>query len=251
MKIVVIGGTGLIGRKVMQRLTEYGHDAVSASPSSGVNTVTGEGLDEAFAGAEVVVDVSNAPVLDDSALEFFTTSATNVLAAEATAGIRHHVALSVVGTDRIAPHSGYFAAKLAQEEMIAAGGTPYTIVRATQFFEFVATIADSATEGDTVRLPAATFQPMAAADVAEAVVIAAVNEPRNGIVEAGGPEKVGLDELIRTALAARGDRRTVVTDPDALYWGIPVDDTTLVPAAGAALFDTRFADWLLQTAATS
>jgi uncharacterized protein YbjT (DUF2867 family) len=250
MKIVVIGGTGLIGRKVVQDLTEHGHDAISASPSSGVNTVTGEGLADVFTGADVVVDVSNSPTLDDAAMAFFTAATTNVLAAEAAAGVKHHVALSVVGTDRLAPQSGYFKAKLAQEKLIASGAKPYTIVHATQFFEFVGTIADSATEGDTVRLPNAKWQPMASADVAEAVAIAAVGEPQNRIVEIGGPERFGLDELVRTALAAKGDPRTVVTDPAARYWGVEIDDDTLVPGEGATLFDTRFADWVRETVAS-
>lgn len=249
MKIVVIGGTGLIGRKVVQDLTEHGHEAISASPSSGVNTVTGEGLAEVFTGADVVVDVSNSPTLDDAAMDFFTAATTNVLAAEATAGVKHHMALSVVGTDRLAPQSGYFKAKLVQEKLIASGATPYTIVHATQFFEFVGTIADSATEGDTVRLPNAKWQPMASADVAEAVAIASAGEPQNRIVEIGGPERFGLDELVRIALAAKGDPRTVVTDPAARYWGVDIDDDTLVPGDGATLFDTRFEDWVRETVA--
>jgi uncharacterized protein YbjT (DUF2867 family) len=251
MKIVVIGGTGRIGSKVVHELTERGHEAVAAAPSTGVNTYTGEGLTEVLAGAKVVVDVSNSPQLDDSAMDFFTKATANVLAAETAAGVGHHVALSVVGTDRLAPLSGYFQAKLTQEQLIASGGIPYTIVRATQFFEFVGVIADSATEGDTVRLPSALFQPMAAADVAEAVVNAAAGEPRNGIVEVGGPERFGLDELIRTALTARGDARRVVTDPSAPYWGMAIGERTLVPGDDATLFDTRFADWILETAATA
>ena len=251
MKILVIGGTGLIGSKLVQALTERGHDAVAAAPSTGVNTFTGAGLAEAVAGASVVVDVSNSPTLDDSALEFFRTATTNLLTAELDAGVAHHVALSVVGTAELAPHSGYFQAKLVQEELIADGPIPFSIVHATQFFEFLATLADSATVDDTVVLPPKFFQPMAAADVAEGVAIAAVGDPVNGIVEIGGPDMVLLPDLIRTALTARGDSRTVVADPAAQYWGIDIGERTLVPGPGATLFDTRFEDWILQTAARS
>ena len=187
MKIVVIGGTGRIGSKLVDGLTEQGHDVVAAAPSTGVNTLTGEGLSDVMTGAQVVVDVSNSPTLDDAAMEFFNTATTNLLTAEAEAGVGHHVALSVVGTDQLAPHSGYFKAKLAQEKLISDGPIPYTIVHATQFFEFLKTIADSSTVDDTVRLPTAFIQPMATADVAKAVAIAAVNEPVNGITEVGGP----------------------------------------------------------------
>jgi uncharacterized protein YbjT (DUF2867 family) len=249
MRIVVIGGTGLIGSKLVHTLTEHGHDAVAAAPSTGVNTLTGEGLPEALAGASVVVDVSNSPKLDDSAKEFFRTATTNLLTAEKDAGVGHHVALSVVGTDRLAPQSGYFQAKLAQEKMISDGPIPYTIVHATQFFEFVNTLADSATVGDTVRMPPAYFQPMAAADVAEGVAIAAVNQPVNGITEIGGPEAFLLPDLIRTALTAHGDAREVVADPKAQYWGIDIEERTLCPGDGATLFDTRFEDWILEAAA--
>jgi len=249
MKIVVIGGTGLIGRKVVQDLTEHGHDAISASPSSGVNTVTGEGLADVFAGADVVVDVSNSPTLDDAAMDFFTAATTNVLAAEAAAGVKHHVALSVVGTDRLAPQSGYFQAKLLQEKLISEGPIPFTIVHATQFFEFINTLADSATVGDTVRMPPALFQPMAGADVAEGVAIAAMNEPVNGMVEIGGPEAFRLSDAMRIALTARGDSREVVADPEARYWGIELEERTLVPSDGATLFDTRFEEWIPEAAA--
>jgi uncharacterized protein YbjT (DUF2867 family) len=249
MKIVVIGGTGLIGSKLVHGLTEHGHDAVAAAPSSGVNTITGEGLSDVLAGAQAVVDVSNSPTLDGAAMEFFNKATTNLLAAEAEAGVAHHVALSVVGTDRLAPQSEYFQAKLAQETLISAGPIPYTIVHATQFFEFLKTIADSSTVGDTVRLPSALIQPMASADVAEAVAIAAVGAPVNGITEVGGPEQFGLPELIRTALIARGDARQVVADPDARYWGVEIDERTLVPGDGATLFDIRFENWILETAA--
>lgn len=249
MRIVVIGGTGLIGSKLVHTLDEHGHDAVAAAPSTGVNTLTGEGLAEVLIGTDVVVDVSNSPKLDDSAMEFFRTATTNLLTAEQDAGVRHHVALSVVGTDKLAPHSGYFQAKLVQEKLISDGPIPYSIVHATQFFEFVKTLADSATVDDTVRMPPAYFQPMAAADVAEGLAITAVNAPVNGITEIGGPEAVLLPDLIRTALTARGDARQVVADPKAQYWGIDIDERTLVPGDGATLFDTRFEDWIIEAAA--
>jgi uncharacterized protein YbjT (DUF2867 family) len=250
MRIVVVGGTGRIGSKVVDELTGHGHEAVAAAPSTGVNAVTGEGLADALAGAQVVVDVTNSPSFEEAAAqEFFTRSTANLLAAEADAGVTHHVALSVVGTERLARESGYFRAKLAQERLIEDGPIPYTIVRATQFFEFLTAIADSATINGTVRLSDAAFQPMASADVAEAVAIAAVNDPVNGIAEVGGPERFRLPELIRTALTARGDTREVVADPDAGYWGVDIDEDTLVPGDGATLFDTRFSDWVLETAA--
>ncbi|MHA3024162.1 SDR family oxidoreductase [Mycobacterium sp. BMJ-28] len=251
MRIVVIGGTGLIGSKLVHSLAEHGHDAVAAAPRTGVNAVTGEGLADALHGAAVVVDVSNSPSFEDGpALEFFTTSATNLLAAEAAAGVGHHVALSVVGTPTLARQSGYFDAKLTQEKLIADGPVPYTIVRATQFFEFLNTIADSATIEGTVRLPAKGIQPMAAVDVAEGVAIAALGDPVNGFAEIGGPERFELPDLIQTALTARGDQRRVVTDPAAKYWGIDIEPDTLVPSAGATFFETRFADWILEQAAT-
>lgn len=255
MRIVVIGGTGLIGSKLVQALTEHGHEAIAASPRTGVNAVTGEGLTDVLTGAgrqtDVVVDVSNSPSFDDGpALEFFTRSATNLLAAESAAGVRHHVALSVVGTPALARQSGYFDAKLTQENLIGAGPIPYTIVRATQFFEFLGVIADSATVEGSVRLPAKGIQPMAASDVAEGVAIAALGEPVNGVSEIGGPQRFDLPDLIQTALTARGDGRTVIADPTATYWGVDIDADTLVPSAGATLFETRFADWILETAAT-
>jgi uncharacterized protein YbjT (DUF2867 family) len=249
MRIVVIGGTGLVGSKVVHTLNEHGHDAVAAAPSTGVNTLTGEGLSEVLESAEVVVDVSNSPTLDDAAIEFFRTATTNLLTAETDAGVGHHVALSVVGTDRLAPHSGYFQGKLLQETLISDGPIPYSIVHATQFFEFMNTLADSATVGDTVRLPSALIQPMASADVAEGVAIAAVGDPRNGITEIAGPQAFWLPELIRTALTARGDSRRVIADPAAQYWGIDIEERTLVPGEGATLFETPFEDWILEAAA--
>ena len=250
MKIVVIGGTGLVGSKVVHLLTEHGHDAVAAAPSTGVNTITGEGLAQALTDADVVVDVSNSPSLEgEAAKTFFQTATPNILAAERAAGVGHHVALSVVGTEELAAGRGYFQAKLAQEELIANSGIPYSIVHATQFFEFVKGIADEATDGDTVRVAPVFIQPMAAADVAEAVAITAVKAPLNGITEVGAPEQFRLDELIRTALTARDDPRTVVSDPTAGYWGAEVGEHTLTPGEGATLFETRFADWIRETAA--
>jgi len=249
MKIVVIGGTGLVGSQVVERLAQRGHEALAASPNTGVNTLTGAGLEEALAGAAVVVDVSNSPSLDgDAAKEFFATATSNLLVAEKAAGIGHHVALSVVGTEELAQERGYFQAKLAQQRLIAASGLPYTIVAATQFYEFVNGIADQATDDDTVRVAPVQFQPMASADVAEAVAMAALGEPVNGIVETGGPTTYRLDELIRKALAIQEDSRTVVADPAAGYWGAPVGEYTLTPKAGARLSETRFEDWILQAA---
>jgi len=249
MKIVVIGGTGLIGSKLVETLTERGHDVTPAAPSTGVNAYTGEGLAQVLSGADVVVDVSNSPTLDDAAREFFQTATTNLLTAEKSAGVAHHVALSVVGTDQLADQSGYFDAKLLQESLIAEGPIPYTIVHATQFFEFLNTLADSATVDDTVRMPPAYFQPMAAADVAAGVATVALDTPVNGVVEIGGPTAVLLPDLLRTALTAVGDSRTVVADPAAKYWGIDLGERTLVPGPQATLFATRFEDWILQTAA--
>ncbi len=248
MNIVVIGGTGLIGSRLVELLADGGHHVVAAAPSTGVDSYTGEGLADAVAGADVVVDVSNSPQLDDSAKDFFRVATGNLLAAEADAGVGHHVGLSVVGTDRLAPQSGYFEAKLEQERMIAAGPVPYTIVHATQFFEFVATLADSATADGEVRLPPAYFQPMAAADVSTGVADVASGAPVNGIVEIAGPAAVALPDLIRTALTARGDARPVVADPAARYWGVALDERTLCPGPGARTFDTRFEDWILRTA---
>jgi uncharacterized protein YbjT (DUF2867 family) len=243
MKILVIGGTGLIGSKLVTKLREDGHDPVAASPATGVNSVTGEGVQEAVRGAHVVVDVSNAPDWDDDAvMHFFQTSTRNLLAAEAAAGVGHHVALSVVGTDRLT-ESGYFRAKLAQEELIEGSSIPYSIVHATQFFEFINGIADAATHGNTVRLPPALIQPMAAVDVARGVARVAAGPPVNGIVEIAGPEQFRLDELIRGRLEARHDPREVITDPDAQYFGIAPGERTLLPGNGAQLSDTRLDDW--------
>jgi uncharacterized protein YbjT (DUF2867 family) len=244
MKIVVIGGSGLIGKKLVSRLRERSHEVVPASPSSGVNTVTGQGLGKALAGAQVVVDVANAPSWEDKAvLEFFEISGRNLLAAEAAAGVRHHVALSVVGTERLLA-SGYFRAKMAQEKLIKASKIPYTIVRATQFFEFVGAIADLATQGETVRLPSALMQPIVSHDVAAALADVAVTEPLNGMVEIAGPEPIRMDELVRRVLSASRDTRQVVTDPQARYYGISVNDQSLTPGDHPRLGPTRFADWL-------
>ena len=244
MKIVVIGGSGLIGRKLVNNLRQRGHEVVAGSPSTGVNTITGEGLTDTLAGAEVVVDVANAPVWEDKAvLEFFETSGRNLLAAEAAAGVRHHVALSVVGTERLLA-SGYFRAKLAQETLIKASPIPYTIVRATQFFEFVGGIAQAATEGQTVRVPAAMMQPIVSDDVAAVVANVALAEPLNDIVETAGPDPIRQDELVRQFLEATGDPRKVVTDVRALYYGIEVNDQSLVPGDNPRLGPTHFKDWL-------
>lgn len=250
MKIVVIGGSGLIGSKLVGKLRDRGHETVAASPDSGVNTLTGEGVDAALEGASVVVDVSNAPSFDDAAvLEFFETSTRNLLSAEAAAGVRHHVALSVVGTDRLSD-SGYFRGKIAQERLIEDSPIPYSIVHATQFYEFVGRIADAATSGNTVRLAHVLIQPMAAEDVASAVAAVAVGPPVNGIVEFAGPEVFHLDELLRDVLRARRDPRAVVTDPHAPYFGAELHERTLVPAGDARLAETRFDHWLAQKAAT-
>ena len=244
MKIVVIGGTGLIGSKLVTKLRDKGHEAVPASPRLGVNTITGEGLPEAVAGAAVVVDVSNAPSWEDTAvLAFFTTSTRNLLAAEADAGVGHHVALSVVGTDRLA-ESGYFRAKIAQEKLIRESTIPYSIVHATQFFEFVKSIADEATDGGIVRLPSVLIQPMAAEDVAGAVARIAVEPPLNGIVEVAGPDQFRLDELIRQRLRKFGDPRKVVADSHARYYGIHPGVRTLLPENDATITQTHFTDWL-------
>lgn len=246
MKVVVIGGTGLIGSKVVARLTENGHEAVAAAPNTGVNTLTGEGLAEVLQGASVVVDVSNSPSFEDEAvMEFFRTSTTNLLKAETEAGVGHHVALSVVGTDRL-QESGYFRAKQVQEELIKASGLPYSIVHATQFFEFAKGLADGCTEGDTVHLPDAKIQPMVSDDVAAAVGRTSVGAPVGGVVEVAGPEAFQLDEFIRTALAAKNDPRKVVTDPQTRYWGAELQEDTLLPGPDAHIAATRFADWLAQ-----
>ena len=248
MKIVIIGGSGLIGSKVAARLREQGHQVVAASPDSGVNTLTGEGLAEALEGAAVVVDVSNSPSFEDAAvLHFFETATGNLLRAEAAAGVGHHVALSIVGNDRM-PDSGYMRAKTAQEALIKASAIPWSIVRATQFFEFVARIADGATEGGVVRIAPVLFQPMAAEDVAGAVAAVAVGAPLNGIVDVAGPERFRFDELIRKGLRARGDMREVVADPHARYFGTELGEGSLVPAGAARLGETRFGDWLARSA---
>ena len=247
MKIVVIGGTGLIGSHVVPKLREHGHEAIAASPDTGVNTITGEGLEKALSGASVVVDVSNAPSWEDTAvMKFFETSTRNLLAQEAKAGVRHHIALSVVGSERML-ESGYFRAKIAQENLIKGSSIPYSIVRATQFFEFVKAIADLSTEGNKVRLPSVLIQPMAADDVAKAVAEVAMGSPVNGTIEVGGPQQFHLDELVRQGLAAWKDPREVVADPNARYYGIKVSEKTLIPGDGARLAPTRFETWLSQS----
>lgn len=249
MKIVVIGGTGLIGKKVVQILRQQGHEAVSASPSSGVNALTGAGLAEALKGADVVVDVANSPSFDDQpAMDFFQTSGRNLQAAEAAAGVRHHVALSVVGTERLLA-MGYFRAKLAQENLIEQSKIPYTIVRATQFFEFVGAIAQSGSTGNAVRLPPAMMQPIASDDVAAAVAEVAVSKPLNRMVEVAGPEPIRMNELARQFLSANGDQREVIADPQATYFSTPVNDQSLTPGANPRLGPTRFKDWLTQATA--
>jgi uncharacterized protein YbjT (DUF2867 family) len=246
MKIVVMGGTGLIGTRLVSKLREQGHEVVAASPNTGVNTITGEGLAEALKGASVVVDVSNAPSWEDAAvMNFFETSTRNLLAHEAAANVGHHVALSVVGSERML-ESGYFRAKVAQENLIKGSSIPYSIVRATQFFEFVNSIADLSTDGDKVRLPSALIQPMAADDVASAVARVAVGSPVRGTLEIGGPERFRLDDLVRRRLAARKDPREVVADPHARYYGIEVSERTLVPDDGARVGETRLDTWLSQ-----
>lgn len=249
MKIVVIGGTGLIGSKVVRLLAEQGHEAVAASPNTGVNTMTGEGVADALADASVVVDVSNSPSFDDDAvLEFFETSTRTLLAAEATAGVGHHVALSIVGTERLL-ESGYFRAKMAQEDLIENSSIPFSIVRATQFFEFSRSIADAATDGGTVKLPPVGFQPVAAEDVARAVARVAVGSPTNGRVEVAGPEQFRMDEFFRDALAAAGDPREVVTDRNARYYGAAVGERTMVPGDGVGLGELTYADWTSRSTA--
>jgi uncharacterized protein YbjT (DUF2867 family) len=247
MKIAVIGGTGLIGSKLVEKLRKDGHEPLAASPDTGVNTLTGEGLAEALEGAQVAVDVANAPAWDDQAvMDFFETSTRNLLAAEATAGVGHHVALSVVGTDRL-PDSGYFRAKVAQEELVKAGPVPYTIVRATQFFEFIGRIADSCTDGDTVRLSPALVQPEAADDVASTLGDVAVGTPLNDTVELAGPEAFPLDELARRLLNAKDDPRHVTADVQARYFGAALDERSLTPGDDARIAPTRFEDWLSQS----
>jgi uncharacterized protein YbjT (DUF2867 family) len=246
MKIVVIGGTGLIGSKLVEILDEAGHEPLAASPDTGVDAISGEGLADALEGAQVVVDVANAPVWDDAAvLNFFQTATRNILAAEAGARVSHHVALSIVGADRL-PDSGYLRAKVAQEEAVKSGPIPYTIVRATQFFEFIGRIADSATEGGTVHLPPVFFQPESAEDVSATLADVATRPPVNGIVELGGPERFRFDELARIFLEAHNDPREVVGDVHARYFGTELDDNSLTTGTGAQIAPTRFTDWLSQ-----
>jgi uncharacterized protein YbjT (DUF2867 family) len=243
MKIVVIGGTGLIGSKTVAIVRQHGHDVVVASPNSGVNTITGEGLKEAMAGAQVVIDLANSPSFEDKAvLEFFETSGRNLLAAVAAAGVRHHVALSIVGIDRT--DNGYFRAKVAQERLIKASSIPYTIIRSTQFMEFLRGIADSSTAGNTVRLPPVLFQPIAADDVATFVSEAALAAPRNGVAEIAGPERAPFNEIVARYLKAVGDPRQVVGDPEAGYWGGRVDESSLVPLGEARLGRIGLDEWL-------
>lgn len=244
MKIVVIGGTGLIGSKVVEKVRQKGHQAIAAAPNTGVNTITGEGLADALADAAVVVDVANSPSFEDNAaMDFFQTAGKNLTAAETAAGVRHHVALSVVGTERLQA-SGYFRAKLAQEDQIKSSPVPYTLVRATQFFEFIRGIAQSATEGGKVRLSHSLFQPMAAEDVATAVADAALAAPANGTLEIAGPDPFHIDEIVATTLEHDKDPRKVVVDPNALYFGIKLNDQSLVPGPGARLGPTKFDWWL-------
>ena len=244
MKIVVIGGTGLIGSKLITKLSALGHEAVAAAPNTGVNTLTGEGLAEVLQGAEVVVDVSNSPSFEDAAvMNFFQTSTRNLLSYEATAGVGHHVALSIVGSERI-PDSGYMRAKVAQEKLIKESPIPYSIVHATQFFEFIKSIADAATSGDSVRIPPVAFQPLAAEDVASSVTKVAAGPPLNGTVEIAGPERFAFDEFIRRGLSARNDPREVIADPEARYFGALLSENSLVPIGEAQLGEMSFEDWL-------
>jgi uncharacterized protein YbjT (DUF2867 family) len=246
MNVVIIGGSGLIGKKLAALLQQAGHEVVAASPSSGVNAVTGEGLAEALADAEVVVDVANSPSFEDEAvMNFFKSSTRNLLAAELAAGVRHHVALSVVGSERV-PESGYFRAKVAQEAIIKGSKVPYTIVRATQFFEFLASIADASTQGQTVRVSSAKLQPIAADDVAAALAKVATDAPLNGTCEIAGPQSFRLDELLRRTLRARQDQREVVKDDDALYFGTRLDDASLTPGAHAWIGTTLLDTWLMR-----
>jgi uncharacterized protein YbjT (DUF2867 family) len=248
MKIVVIGGTGLIGSKVVSKLRTLGHQAVAAAPNTGVNTITGEGLAEALEGAQVVVDMANSPSFEDQAvMDFFQTAGRNLAAAESAAGVQLHVALSVVGTERL-QGSGYFRAKLAQETLVRSGPVPYTLLHATQFMEFLRGIAQSATEGDIVRLSHAYIQPMAAKDVADAVVEAALAPPANGTVEVGGPERFHLDEIVARVLEYDKDPRRIVVDPEATYFGVKLDDRSLVPGPEAKLGSTTF-DWWIENVA--
>jgi uncharacterized protein YbjT (DUF2867 family) len=251
MKIVIIGGTGLIGSKTVAILRHGGHDVIAASPATGVNTITGEGLKGALAGAQVVIDLANSPSFEDKAvLEFFETSGRNLLAAAAAAGVRHHVGLSIVGTDR-APDNGYFRAKVAQEKLIQASGIPYTIIRSTQFLEFLRAIADSSADGNRIRLSPGLFQPIAADDVAVIVADVSLAAPRNGIVEIAGPERAPFNEIVARYLRALGDAREVVSDPEARYWGGRVEEHSLVPLADARLGRIGLDEWLRRSQAAA
>jgi uncharacterized protein YbjT (DUF2867 family) len=251
MKIVVIGGTGLIGSKVVAKLMQKGHEVIAAAPNTGVNTITGEGLKEAMAGAQVVIDLANSPSFEDkAALEFFETSGRNLLAAEAAAGVRHHVALSIVGTDRT-PDNGYFRAKVAQERLIEASGIPYTIIRSTQFLEFLGAIAASSADGNTVRISPGLFQPIAADDVAAMVTDVALATPRNGIIEIAGPERAPFNEIVARYLKGVGDPREVVSDPEARYFGSRVEEHSLVPLGEARLGRIGFDEWLRRSQAAA
>ena len=251
MKIVVIGGTGLIGSKTVAILRKAGHDVVAASPRNGINSITGEGLKEAMAGTDVVVDLANSPSFENRAvLEFFETSGRNLFAAEGAAGVKHHVALSIVGTDRT-PDNGYFRAKVAQEKLVVASGIPYTIVRATQFLEFLKAIADSSVDGGFIKISPGAFQPIAADDVAPLVADAALAPPKNGIVDIAGPERAPFNEIIARYLKAVGDARQVVSDPDARYWGGLVDDRSLVPSGEARLGRINLEEWLRRAKAAA
>jgi uncharacterized protein YbjT (DUF2867 family) len=246
MKIVVIGGTGLVGSKVVSNLRQKGHEVIAAAPNTGVNTITGEGLTEALAGAQIVIDVANSPSFaDEAVLNFFKTAGHNLAAAERIAGVRHHIALSVVGTDRL-PESGYLRAKFAQEELIRASGIPYTIIRSTQFFEFLGGIAQSATDGQSVHLSPAHLQPIASDDVAALVTKVATMAPANGVIELAGPERIGLDDLVRRYFAAKRDPREVVTDIHARYFGTELNDKSLTPGDNPHIGPTSFETWLAQ-----
>ena len=248
MKIVVIGGTGLIGSKLVGILRSKGHEVLAASPDSGVNTITGEGLDAALAGAQVVVDVANSPKFEDEAVKkFFETSGTNLLAAEARAGVKHHVALSIVGTDRV-PDSGYLRAKALQEDLIRKSGIPYSILRSTQFFEFIGRIAQEAGDGRSVRVSGAMFQPILSTDVVAALADITLGQPLNAIVEVGGPEKFRMTDLVRRVMQAKGDSREVITDEHAPYFGAELDDESLVAGPNARLGAKHFEDWLRESA---
>ena len=251
MKIVVIGGTGLIGSKVVEKLKAKGHETIAAAPNTGVNTITGEGLAAALAGAEVVIDLANSPSFEDNAvLKFFEASERNLLPAETAAGVRHHVALSIVGTDR-SPDNGYFRAKVAQEKLIEASGNPYTIIRSTQFLEFLKAIADSSADGNTVRISPGFFQPIAADDVAAIVADMALAPPRNGTVEIAGPERAPFNEVVARYLKASGDPRAVVSDPEARYFGSRVEERSLVPLGAARLGRIGFDEWFRRSRAAA